>query len=95
MSEALACQREAFSLPEGLHYLNCAYMGPLPKVTEEAGIAGIRQKRVPTGIFPRDFFETSDELRGLFAELINAPDPMSIAIMPGVSYGVAVAASKR
>ncbi len=88
----LECQRDAFSLPEGLHYLNCAYMGPLPRVTEEAGIQGIRRKRVPTGIVPRDFFETSDELRGLFAGLVSARDPNSVAILPGVSYGVAVAA---
>lgn len=92
MSELLGCQRDAFSLPDDLHYLNCAYMGPLPKVTEAAGIESIRMKRVPTGIFPKDFFETSDKLRGLFAGLVNAPDPNSVAIHPGVSYGVAVAA---
>jgi len=90
--ESLTCKRDAFGLPEGLHYLNCAYMGPLPRVTEEAGIEGIRRKRVPIDIHPDDFFRTSDELRSLFSEMVNAGDPRRIAILPGVSYGVAVAA---
>ena len=61
MSDALACQRDAFGLPEDLHYLNCAYMGPLPRVTEEAGVEGVRRKRVPISIHPEDFFATSDK----------------------------------
>jgi len=92
LSDTLSCQRDAFGLPRDLHYLNCAYMGPLPRVTEEAGIEGIRRKRVPTGIHPKDFFETSDRVRRLFSELVNAGDPTRVAILPGVSYGVAVAA---
>jgi hypothetical protein len=35
----LECQRKFFSLPHDLHYLNCAYMSPLPRSVEEAGIA--------------------------------------------------------
>lgn len=92
MSEPLSCQREAFGLPDDLHYLNCAYMGPLPRVTEEAGVEAIRRKRVPTSIHPADFFETSDRLRALFSGLVRAGDPGRVAIVPGVSYGVAVAA---
>ncbi len=90
--EALTCQREAFGLPDDLHYLNCAYMGPLPRVTEEAGIEGIRSKRVPISIHADDFFRTSDELRRLFSSLVGAGDPARVAILPGVSYGVAIAA---
>lgn len=92
MTELLQCQSEAFGLPEDLHYLNCAYMGPLPRVTEEVGIQAIRRKRVPTEIHPVDFFDTSDELRRLFASLVGVADPQRVAILPGVSYGVAVAA---
>ncbi|MHC4925345.1 MAG: aminotransferase class V-fold PLP-dependent enzyme [Planctomycetota bacterium] len=92
MNQPLTCQRAAFGLPADLHYLNCAYMGPLPTVTEEAGIAGIRKKRVPIGIAPADFYDGSDELRGLFATLVNAPNPTDVAILPGASYGVAIAA---
>ena len=37
-TETLSCQRAAFSLPEGAHYLNCAYMSPLPCAVEAAGV---------------------------------------------------------
>jgi selenocysteine lyase/cysteine desulfurase len=89
---ALTCQREAFSLPDDDHYLNCAYFSPLPKATEEAGVAGILQKRTPMRVHPPDFFTDSDRARDLFARLVGAPDPNRIAIMPSASYGVAVAA---
>lgn len=88
----LACQREAFQLPRDLHYFNCAYMGPLPRVAEEAGIEAIRRKAVPTRIVPPDAFWETDRLRGLFAKLVNVDDPARVAIQPGVSYGVATAA---
>jgi len=92
VGDALTCQRGAFGLPPDLHYLNCAYMGPLPDVAEAAGIEAIRRKRVPVSIHPPDFFETSDELRRLFAALVGGDDPTRVALLPGVSYGVAVAA---
>lgn len=92
MSEPLRCQRDAFQLPRDAHYFNCAYMGPLPRVSEQAGFEAIRMKRLPTSIVPPDAFWKTDELRALFARLIQADDPARIAIQPGVSYGVAVAA---
>ncbi len=88
----LVCQRDAFHLPEGYHYLNCAYMGPLPRAAEEAGVEALRLKRMPTAIVPPDAFWNTDGLRELFARLVNAPDPARVAIQPGVSYGVATAA---
>ncbi len=90
--ETLSCRREQFSLPDDLHYLNCAFMAPLPRDAEEAGVEGLRRKRVPTGITAADFFTESDELRRLFAALIGGARAERIAIQPGVSYGVAVAA---
>jgi selenocysteine lyase/cysteine desulfurase len=91
-SSALTCQREAFSLPPDLHYLNCAYMSPLPRVVEEAGVMGMARKRNPSGLSPRDFFEESQEVRRLFAGLVNVPDPNAVAIIPSVSYGVGAVA---
>ena len=41
-------------------YLNCAYMGPIPRVAEETGVAGIRRKLDPTSIHVEDFFGPSD-----------------------------------
>ena len=88
----LNCQRELFSLPDDLHYLNCAYMSPLLRSVEEAGIEGIRRKRVPAAIGADDFFEQSDRLRELFARLIHASDPQRVAIIPAASYGLATVA---
>ena len=88
----LTCQRGQFNIPTGLHYLNCAYMGPLPRVAEEAGVLGLRMKRDPSAILPHHFFDTSLELRRLFSRLIGNADPTRISIGPGVSYSVAIAA---
>jgi len=90
--QPLSCQREAFSIPPGLHYLNGAYMSPLPRVVEEAGRLGMARKRDPGQISPQDFFSESQEVRRLFAKLVNVPDPNSVAILPSVSFGVGVAA---
>jgi len=88
----LSCQRHLFSLPEGLHYLNCGYMSPLSRRVEEAGIAGIRRKRVPSDIGPSDFLQDLQRVRLLFATLVNVPDPARVAVIPSASYGLATAA---
>lgn len=87
----LSCQRDAFTLPKGEHYLNCAYMSPLPKAVEEAGIAGIRRKRNPAAITSDDFFSGADRARSLFGQLVGA-SPARIAIIPAVSYAAALVA---
>ena len=92
MSSSLECQKSSFGLPDDLHYLNCAYMGPLPTAAEEAGVRALRLKRVPTTIGPEDFFQDSNRARHHIADLIHAPDPLRVAIHPAVSYGVATAA---
>jgi selenocysteine lyase/cysteine desulfurase len=89
---SLSCQKEAFSLPEGCHYLNCAYMSPLSKRVEEAGIMGVSRKAVPARIRPVDFFTGCDEAKRLFAELVNVPDPARVALIPAVSYGLSTVA---
>jgi selenocysteine lyase/cysteine desulfurase len=90
--DQLNCQRGAFSLPPDGHYLNCAYMSPLPRVVEEAGVKGMLRKRNPADLQAEDFFKESEEVRRLFAGLIHAPEASSIAILPSVSYGIGVAA---
>jgi len=87
----LSCQREAFSIPDGLHYLNCAYMGPLPKAAEVAGIEGLRSKSHPWKMTVEDFFDPSDQVRALFGGLVGG-EPEDVAIHPSVSYAVATAA---
>lgn len=90
-ADVLRCQRDDFSLEGDVHYLNCAYMGPLPRRSAAAGIAGLRAKEHPWEISSDDFFDDSDQVRRLFGEIAGAPAER-IAIMPSVSYGVATAA---
>jgi selenocysteine lyase/cysteine desulfurase len=90
--EELTCRRGEFSIPAGVHYLNCAYLGPLPRVVQDAGVAGVLRKGNPSTITTRDFFADSEEVRRLFAELIHARAASRIAILPAVSYGVATVA---
>ncbi len=88
----LPCQKGAFSLPAGVHYLNCAYLSPLARTVEDAGIRGMRGKRLPSSVGPDDFFAPGEEMRGHFARLVNAPDPANVAIIPSASYAVAACA---
>lgn len=89
----LTCQADAFSLPPDLHYLNCAYMSPLSKKVEEAGIKGVQSKRNPSLIEPEDFFKTPLAVKQLFADLIGSSRPDRISLLPSVSYGIAIAAN--
>ncbi len=86
------CQKHLFSLPDDHHYLNCAYFSPLLESVEEAGIEGVRQKREPWHTKPEHFFEDSNTLRSLFAQLVNAKDRNQIAILPATSYGISTIA---
>lgn len=67
-------------------------MAPLAREVEDAIVAGVRRKRLPVDLEPRDFFDESDRVRGLFAHLVGSDDPGRVAIHPSVSYGVATAA---
>ncbi len=82
-------QRAKFSIPRDVTYLNCAYMSPLMKSVERAGIAGIQRKRNPFTISPDDFFHETETLRKEFAKLINIQEPRRIVMVPSVSYGIA------
>jgi selenocysteine lyase/cysteine desulfurase len=85
----LSLQRSKFSLPTGSTYLNCAYMSPLLKSVEKAGIEGMKRKRNPLSISADDFFEDTEKLRTEFAKLIEAQDKKRIVVVPSVSYGMA------
>jgi len=88
----LSCQKSRFALPDDEHYLNCAYMSPISAAVEAAGVAGVARKRVPSRLTTADFFTEAARARELFAQLVNAPDPSRIAIIPAASYGLAIAA---
>lgn len=84
--------RELFGVPPGVAYLNCAYMAPQMRSVEEAGRAWLSIKSRPWEITPDYFFTEAEEARSLFARLVNG-DPEGVALVPSVSYGVALAAA--
>lgn len=93
MTDALRVSQGLFQLPEDGHYLNCAYMSPLAEPVERAVIEGLRLKRDPTRVTPEHFFAPAHGVRERFARLIGAPaQPERVALLPAVSYGIAVAA---
>ncbi len=89
----IGSQRNLFTIPEGVKYLNCAYQAPLLKTVVEAGITGIKQKSVPYKIGKDDFFEPPLKLRRLFGQLIGVSDVDRIVQLPSASYGVSIAAN--
>ena len=87
----LGNQKSLFSLPEGLHYLNCASKAPLLNEAQALGVAGLQRQIAPLSLGPDEYARESEDLRRAVAGLINA-SPDQIAIIPSVSYGVAIAA---
>ena len=83
-------QRHLFDIPPDVTYLDCAYLSPLLRTAADAGKAGVDRKLHPWTIIRRDFFDELEEVRGLFAQLINAA-PDDIAIVPSSSYAAAIA----
>ena len=81
-------KKDLFHLPADITYLNCAYMAPLLKTVEDAGIAAVQKRRNPLAYSVDDFFGESDEVRNEFGRLINA-DPSRVILIPSVSYGMA------
>jgi selenocysteine lyase/cysteine desulfurase len=85
-------QRELFEIPEGVAYLNCAYMSPQLRSAREVGERTVARKSRPWEITPDDFFEDVEKSRALFARLVGA-EADGVALIPSVSYGIAVAAA--
>jgi selenocysteine lyase/cysteine desulfurase len=88
----LPIQRHLFAIPRDICYLNCAYMSPLLNRVVEAGKSGLEAKAAPWRITAADFFTSNESGRRAFSTLLGAT-PDDIAIIPAVSYGMAVAAS--
>jgi selenocysteine lyase/cysteine desulfurase len=86
----LDSKKTHFSLPENVHYLNCATMSPSAKAVEKAGIEGLLRKSQPYRITQDDFFSTAETVKKQFAELINCPDHTRIALSSSVSYSMAI-----
>ena len=86
-------QKDKFRLSDNVVYLNTAYSAPLSIEAERVGIEALSKKCRPNEYNGSDFFEPAEKLKTLFAQLIDAPNPESIAIIPSVSYGIATVAN--
>jgi len=85
----MRCQKNKFILTGKKTYLNCAYLSPMLKKVEKAGIKGLKRKRKPYDLLPKHFFDEVKLLQQSFSELINCSNHKRIAIVPSVSYGLA------
>ena len=88
----LPCQRDAFSIPDDVAYLNCAYMAPQLRTVTEAGVHAIQRKARPWTIAAGDFFSDLERLRDLFAALVRG-DADGVAIVPAASYALSAVAA--
>lgn len=91
MSPTLPSQRHLFDIPRDVAYFNCGYMSPLLRTAVEAGREAMLRKAYPWSLTPPDFFPELQQLRELFGALLGAT-PDDVAIVPSVSYGMAIAA---
>ena len=87
----IACQRHLFDMPREIAYLNCAYMSPLAHGVMEAMAKGVGRKAQPWSYTAAEFVSIPEETRALFAGVFGSAAD-DIAIIPSVSYGLAVAA---
>lgn len=88
----LGSQRHLFEIPDEISYLNCSYMSPQLRSAREIGERAVSRKSRPWEITPDHFFEDAEKSRDLFARLVRG-DADGVAIIPAVSYGMAVAAA--
>lgn len=88
----LASQRKLFDVPPEVAYLNSAYMGPRLISVTRAAHEALDAGRAPWDITSDDFFAIPDKLRRAFASLVGS-DESEIAIVPSVSYAMAIAAA--
>jgi len=88
---AIPCQRSFFNIPQDITYYNCAYLSPLMAPVKEAGQMGVMRKATPWEMKPAHFFDESNQLRRLFAEMIGGQEE-GVAIAPAVSYAIGIAA---
>jgi len=84
-------QRHLFDLPDDVAYLNVAYTAPLLRTAADAGRVAIRAKENPWTVTSNDFFRSVETVRDLFAGIVGCHSDC-VAIIPAVSYGIALAA---
>ncbi len=84
--------RHLFEIPQDITYLNCANMAPQLKSITEAGFGAVRKKESPWKLTAQEWFSGAEALRTLAARLLDV-ETDGVALVPAVSYGIAVAAA--
>ena len=88
----LPSQRDLFALPPDIAFLNCANMAPQLRAITEIGVQAVKRREAPWTLDSYEWFGQAEELRSAVASLMDA-DADGIALVPAVSYGVAIAAA--
>ena len=83
--------RALFDIPGDVAWFNCASIGPLPKAARAAIEEGALRRAQPWRVTMKEWLDDYEERRSLFAGLAGV-EADAIALIPSVSYGVAVAA---
>src|SRR3954471_9099032 len=86
----LPSQRALFDIPRDVCYLNAASWSPLPIAVQEAGRAAMGRKAQPWKLEPGFQSQQYERARKAAAALVGA-DPVDVALIPSVGYGVSTA----
>ena len=85
LSQEAFPRKSDFTIPDGVTYLNGAYMHPMPNVAREA-VRQYNDRRAGFTTQTSDDPDISGTVKEAFARLINA-DPSEIAFVPNTSTG--------
>lgn len=91
-STALTSQRHLFPEKAVAGYLNGASRAPQLKSVEAAAKHALWWRTENSAMPIPNFFGPVEEVKRQFAELINAPNPQRIAMIPAASYGISTVA---
>ena len=84
-------ERTPFDIPERIAYLNCASMCVRLHAVSAAGHEAVDRMGRPWAVRADDWFTQAAQVRAQFAQVIGAK-AASVALVPSVSYGIALAA---
>jgi selenocysteine lyase/cysteine desulfurase len=87
----LPSQRSFFDIPDNITYLNMSAMSPNLKRVTQAGHEEVDRKRHPWLYTQEHWFTGVEALREQAGRVMNT-SPENVALIPSVSYGLAVAA---
>ena len=86
----LPSQRALFDIPRDVCFLNAAAWSPLPLAVQEAGRIGVARKGQPWKL-DADFMSSQYERARRAAAALIGAEPVDIALIPSVGYGVSTA----